>query len=269
MDRSPRVLALSLVAAPSIVSMTESPHADRDAITALIASLRPCCCGFELIRLGPDTDGGYLVPDDLDGIAAVFSPGVGRSCGFEVDCINRGMRAFLADGSIDESPCQHPALSFQKAFIGAATIGDTLTLSDWIEASAVPPAADLLLQMDIEGAEFEVLRDLPTADLRRFRILVVEFHRLQRLWQPQFLSSTAAMFSRLLVTHACVHLHPNNCCGVHAAHGIEIPRTMEFTFLRRDRVTCGGPAPRFPHPLDRDNVPKPTLPLPECWQSPR
>lgn len=246
--------------------MTEVTRAERDDVAALVSSLRPRRCGFELIRLGPDTDGGYLVPDDLAEIAAVFSPGVGHSCGFELACIDRGMKAFLADGSIDEAPCRHQALSFRKTFIGVATTADTLSLSDWIDSSGVPAAADLLLQMDIEGGEFDVLHDLPTADLRRFRILVVEFHRLQRLWQPPFFATTTAMFSRLLETHACVHIHPNNCCGVHTAYGIEIPRTMEFTFLRRDRVAAGGPVPRFPHPLDRDNLPKPAVRLPECWR---
>jgi hypothetical protein len=122
--------------------------------------------------------------------------------------------------------------------------------------------------MDIEGGEFDVLHVLPPAELRRFRILVVEFRRLQRLWQPPFFTTTAAMFSRLLATHACVHILPNNCCGVHTAHGIEIPRTMEFTVLRSDRMVAGAPAPRFPHPLDRDNLAKPAVRLPACWRTP-
>jgi hypothetical protein len=247
--------------------MFETTPTERTDVEALIASLRPRRCGFELIRLGPEADGGYLVPDDLADIAAVFSPGVGRTCGFELACVDRGMKAFLADGSVSEPPLRHPAFSFRKTFVATATTTDTISMRDWIESSGVPPTADLLLQMDIEGAEFDVLRHLPTADLNRFRILVVEFHRLQRLWQPGFFQPTQEMFSRLLASHACVHLHPNNCCGIDTAHGVEIPRTMEFTFLRRDRMTDGGPVPVCPHPLDRDNLPKATVALPGLWQA--
>ena len=34
----------------------------------LITKLAPQDCGLELIRIGGPGDGGYLVPDDLDGI---------------------------------------------------------------------------------------------------------------------------------------------------------------------------------------------------------
>lgn len=37
----------------------------------------------DLIRLGPNGDGGYLVPDDLTGIEACFSPGVCATSEFE------------------------------------------------------------------------------------------------------------------------------------------------------------------------------------------
>jgi hypothetical protein len=36
-----------------------------------------------LIRLGADGDGGYLVPDDLEDVAACFSPGVDDRASFE------------------------------------------------------------------------------------------------------------------------------------------------------------------------------------------
>lgn len=41
---------------------------------------------------------------------------------------------------------------------------------------------DLMLQMDIEGSEYEVLLDLDDDLLRRFRIMVIEFHDLDELF---------------------------------------------------------------------------------------
>ena len=41
----------------------------------VLAWLSPCSNGHSLIRVGAARDGGYLVPDDLEGIVACFSPG--------------------------------------------------------------------------------------------------------------------------------------------------------------------------------------------------
>jgi len=45
--------------------------------------LRPYTTDKELIRLGAEKDGGYLIPNDLAGIEACFSPGVGNEFNFE------------------------------------------------------------------------------------------------------------------------------------------------------------------------------------------
>ena len=41
-----------------------------------IEKFRPKLVGKELIRIGGKGDGAYLLPDDLSGISACFSPGV-------------------------------------------------------------------------------------------------------------------------------------------------------------------------------------------------
>lgn len=48
-----------------------------------ICLLRPRPCPARLIRIGGALDGAYLVPDDLDGIEACFSPGVSNRKDFE------------------------------------------------------------------------------------------------------------------------------------------------------------------------------------------
>lgn len=233
-------------------------------VAALVASLRPESSGRPLVRLGPAGDGGYLVPDDLEGIVACFSPGVDRECRFEVDCAERGMRVFMADRSVEGPPIAHPSFTFLRRHLGAVSDADHVTLDDWVAGSGAPPG-DLLLQMDIESHEYATLLAASPDLLRRFRVLVVEFHWLDQLWNRPWFALVSQVFAKLLATHACVHLHPNNCCGVETTAGIAVPRLMEFTFLRRDRILPGGPAPTIPHPLDRDNTDDPPLPLPAIW----
>ena len=90
--------------------------------------------------------------------------------------------------------------------------------------------------MDIEGDEYFSLINLSDHLLNRFRIIIVEFHKLHNMWLPDFHLLLSYTFKKLLQNHTIVHLHPNNCCGIENRMGVEIPRVMEFTFLRNDRI---------------------------------
>ena len=238
---------------------------DTQAVRSLIDSLRPMETDKELIRLGADGDGGYLVPNDFDGVAACFSPGVGSISAFEVDCANLGMPVHLADGSVRKPPTAHLGFGFTKKFVGAISNDAVMTLDQWVGSTAGLADGDLLLQMDVEGSEYEVLLSVSQALLERFRILVVEFHMLDQLWNRPFFRLASRVFERICQSHACVHIHPNNCCGTIEKTGLSIPRVMEFTFLRRDRFKSLRPRDNFPDPLDRDNTSNPPLILPKCW----
>ncbi len=237
----------------------------RDEIAALIKSLRPIKTDRNLIRLGPKGDGGYLVPDDLEGITACFSPGVSSVSGFEKDCAERGIKAFLADKSVDGPVEHHELFHFTKKFIGAISNDEFMTLDDWVVTSLPDTASDLLLQIDIEGYEYEVFLSTSDALMRRFRIVVAEFHNLEQVWNKPYFDLVRRAFEKVLQHHSCVHIHPNNCCGSVKKDGLEFPSVMEFTFLRNDRIRMTAPRKDFPHPLDSDNTANASMPLPECW----
>ena len=54
-------------------------------ISNLLKMLLPYKTDFELIRLGDDNDGGYLIPDDLTNITKNYSAGIGNLTKFELD----------------------------------------------------------------------------------------------------------------------------------------------------------------------------------------
>ena len=231
----------------------------------LLRQLAPVLTDKPLRRLGPKGDGGYLVPDDLHGITACFSPGVNDVSGFEQACAELGMQVFLADKTVEKPPTDHSRFHFTKKFIGASSSGDFMSLQDWVSDSLPGHQEDLLLQMDIEGYEYPVLLSLPESLQQRFRVIVVEFHQLDLLWSRPFFQLATAAFEKLQKTHVCVHIHPNNCFPVSSLNGVEIPPLAEFTFLRKNRVQNSQPAIQFPHPLDQDNTSNSSLALPECW----
>ena len=238
---------------------------DRNRLIGLIRSLHPVECTPGLIRVGPAGDGGYLVPDDLEGIRYAFSPGVSDESGFEADLASRGIQVFLADHSVDGPAEDHANFHFEKAFVGAFTEGDFMTLDAWKDRHLPDYDGDLLLQMDIEGFEYETLLAASESLLRQFRIVVLEVHFLEQLLSRPWFDLVSRVFEKLLATHRVVHIHPNNCCGSVRSMGLEIPRIMEITFYRNDRAGESTHVRRLPHVLDADNTPKKTLVLPACW----
>lgn len=240
-----------------------TPLADLRRIVDL---LRPVDAGPELIRIGAEGDGGYLLPDDLDDIAACFSPGVDRQATFETALAERGIGAHLADRSVAAPPPGCSPASFEPVFLGTFDGAGTTTLGSWVQRHAPADAGDLLLQMDIEGAEYAVIDNAERSLLRRFRILVVEFHHLDAIGQPFVCRRIGEALEKLHLDFLPVHLHPNNYAGIVRIGGLPVPPLLEVTFLRRDRCLSARPRTDFPHPLDRDNVPrKRRAVLPREW----
>lgn len=236
------------------------------ALREAAALLRPLDSGRELVRVGGAGDGGYLLPDDLDGIAACYSPGVAAQAAFEQELARRGIAIRMADASIPGPPPGCAGMSFERRFLGSHDVDPFTTLAAWVARHAEASAGDLLLQMDVEGAEYEVIVNVEPALLARFRILVVEFHDLDCLAQPFAHRLIRAALEKLAKAFVPVHLHPNNYAGIADVRGFPIPRMLEATFLRRDRCLRLEPRTDFPHPLDCDNVPgKPPAPLPRAW----
>jgi hypothetical protein len=121
--------------------------------------------------------------------------------------------------------------------------------------------------MDIEGFEYEVILSTPEALLDQFRIIIVEFHSLQKLFDPFAFKVISSTFDKLLNSFYVSHIHPNNFPGTFRRGDLVVPRDMEFTFINKKHVKSTKPQVKFPHPLDQDNTAKKTLVLPNCWFS--
>jgi len=243
-------------------------HTKLEDLRGLIRSLRAEDCGRDLVRIGGDADGGYLLPDDLEGIEYCFSPGVSSIADFENQIADRGIRSFMADYSVSEPPVMRPEFCFERKYLGATEDDVFTTLASWKRRHLGDYSGEMILQMDIEGFEYEVLLNIPDDLLNQFRIVVIEFHHLDRLFDPYMFQYYSGCFRKLLKYFHVAHIHPNNWDAVTSRDGIEIPHMLEFTFYTRRRACPRGMASRFPHPLDRDNVPdKHSLALPRCWYS--
>jgi hypothetical protein len=110
------------------------------------------------------------------------------------------------------------------------------------------------------------LLSLSERNLRRFRIIVLEFHHVENWCDPAFFDVVEALFRKLLNHFHVVHIHPNNYGGSVEMGGIHAPRVFEMALLRRDRSLPTGFQKVFPHPLDRPCDPnREEVVLPPAW----
>lgn len=218
--------------------------------------LRPRETGHRLIRIGPSNDGGYLVPDDFDGLTDVFSPGVGDQSRFEEFFANQGLTCHLLDASVPGPSLPHKNFTFQALWLSLRDKEEHTNLDRWVES--VSPAGDLLMQMDIEGSEYEVLLGASDEVLQRFRILVVELHGMHKILSSIGIQLMRSLFYRLSAHYFVAHVHPNNCCPAIRLGELVIPDVVELTLVRTDRaLPADGKFVDLPHSLDRPNQSRP------------
>ncbi len=268
MRRSFRSLIKTLIESMSGNQVWLEPTSDLNMLRTLISDLSPVPIMRPLIRIGGDRDGGYLVPDDLDGIDAALSPGVSTEIGFDLAMAERGVRVYMADASVEGPPTENPLFHFEKKFIDVFEDEQNTRLDNFCKLIPAQFSGDKILQMDVEGAEYRILLDTSVENLKRFRLMIIEFHDLHQMFGDFSFKYIESVFRKLLQTHHIVHIHPNNIRPPVSRRGLSIPPIMEFTFYRKDRVEIDSTRrPEFPHPLDVDNVSyRPSVQLPECWR---
>ena len=210
----------------------------------------------DLIRIGGDGDGGYLLPDKLKDVSFCFSPGVSDVALFEQEISEKyGIKSYMADASVDKPPIDNKNFTFIPKFIGSKSEGNFITLSDWMNDCIGDDKNKKILQMDIEGGEYDVLTYEDSETLASFSTMVIEFHWLNKMFDPMFLKMISGIFEKIYRNFSICHVHPNNCCGIEVYNGIHIPRVIEVTFIRNDLVPKYLNKPiTLPHKLDRKNV---------------
>jgi len=208
--------------------------------------------GHELIRIGPNFDGGYLVPNILDQIEFCFSPGVGNCSSFENNLSNYNIKSFLADNTVDYFG-KH---NFIKKNLNSFSDEKNITLEDWVnEKISSRSNNNLLLQMDIEGSEIECLYNTSINCLDRFKIIIIEFHHFHYILNHLGLKIYNDLFDKILKTHHIVHIHPNNVGPTLNICSNEITNGYEITFInKKDCKYVKKINYSLPHKYDYKNV---------------
>jgi hypothetical protein len=228
---------------------------------------RPYQTNYKLIRLGEIGDGGYLIPDDLEGGGAVtcITLGVGEQVGFEFDLAQKGVNCYMADYSVEKPPLSHKKFHFKKKFIGTKNNGVYLKFKDYFN-EIIKPHEDYILKIDIEGDEYKILPLIEEEDLARMRIVILEFHHFTNIITPMGYNLMETIMNKIQKNHTIVHVNPNSYSPcISFTKKIKLYDLLEITLLRNDRITEKREQLIFPHPLDSkvNNFFKSKLP--ECF----
>ena len=190
-----------------------------------------------LERFGGSGDGGYFCPANIANIKYIFSPGYGGAKYFEDHMSLLGKQVYMCDPNFEAVENLRVNQEFESIGISASKNqeGNFITLENWIDSKVGTDANDLLLQMDIEGEEWDIFASSDSKFLNRFEIMIVEFHGLERiLYDYQFARLAEASLSKLSLTFTNVFCKANNVGGYVYFKGKKFPKVIECTFVRNN-----------------------------------
>lgn len=238
----------------------------KQSLERVIQRLKPKWDPKDLIRIGGDNDGGYLVATDIDEYDMLISPGVGDAYDFDKYFINREIDSVLIDPGVNMPSMEH--LVHIKKFLGTVCSESENTISlDHIIDQYGKGKKKIILQIDIEGAEYAVISSTQDHILSKFGMIIIEFHYLGGLCYRGMLPIIENAFNKLLNNHFVAHIHVNNSCRVVPYKGLQIPDTMEFTFLNK-KIYKENHAAVFKSPSSLDVMclkSAPVINVPKCW----
>ena len=192
---------------------------------------------YNLQRVGPEYDSGYLIPElnkgDLD---LIISPGVDEKVLFEEQlALDHKCDVVLID---PDKPSEYiinkSNFKYLEGFLKSNKFSDKEYTLDFIFAKYAVQKSNILLQMDIEGSEYEVILSCKEELLKKFKIIIIEFHYLSNYLINPANEIFQTVLKKLNKNHIPIHIHANNFTSPKYMKGIEIPNCIEVTYINRE-----------------------------------
>jgi hypothetical protein len=200
--------------------------------------LQPFYCD-DLVRLGKDNDGGYLVNrQDVEKTTKLVSLGIGGDCSFEEDFIK-----------LNDCPCvacdasaQELAFFTDRHQLIKHNVGKEVFLNDLIG----PDDWSVFLKCDVDGDEYGLLNEI-IKNSRKLSGLVIEFHNISRYDNFNLLTSFMSRLDQKLV-----HTHINNYFYYKVGDTDFMADVIELSFTSSPNISLQSEL-SLPHRMDMPN----------------
>ena len=219
--------------------------------------------GKDFVRLGRPNDGGYIMVDNFNvsggGGRIAYYFGINRDVSWDLDMVQRGYDVFMYDPTINALPQENDKFHFFKAGIsGMKEPRRSLdTLDSFIRANGHEDKTNMILKMDVEGAEWGFLSQVSSETLSRFDQIAFEFHNLIQSKSQDLMNQIYTCLWKLNQTHSLVHLHANNYAScIVLDDKYTFPNCLEVTYVKTSNYELVDDENIFlPIPLDQLNNP--------------
>ena len=195
-------------------------------------------------------------------VKAIFGYGVGDNIKFENDLSAYwDVPAHVFDHTIDKLPPLGPNTRYHKEGIVGKDETDKLKTFSTHLNKIVGPEGNVLLKIDVEGAEWDVLEH---EDFSRVTYLVIEYHELETdtAKKMKLIDKIDDMFD-------LVHTHGVNCHNqpIFALDRVTmVPRYIECTYVRKGLVETGPCTDEYPTKWDMKSRDDARDVLQEFWR---
>lgn len=190
--------------------------------------------GFELVRTGRENDGGYILLNDFHPGGIAYSFGINDDVSWDKDMASRGYDVFMYDHTINGLPEENARFHWSKFGISDGVTQDERlkTLEELIALNGHEHEHDMILKMDVEGAEWGFLENVKPKTLSQFTQILFEFHGMTNPHNPERILNALRKINK---THQLIHIHPNNNASYISSGGKIFCNAFEASYSLREK----------------------------------
>lgn len=228
-----------------------------DVLFAL-SLLKPWDIDKPKTRVGPASDGGYVLVNDMTPEQSILSYGIHTEYRFDEQMAGRGHNIYMFDHTIDGIKSNNNNMHFFKEGVAGQSDPSAFlyTIDDHLTRHSIS-GDRLILKMDVEGCEYSSFIGMSDATLQRFEQMTIEFHDLYKLGDEEFREVFIKTFQKINRYFTLFHVHANNYDGSNTFHfidGIPVSNLIELSYIKSDRVGRCKSRTLYPTYLDYPNV---------------
>ena len=134
--------------------------------------------GKTRILMGNNSDGSYVMLNDFENIKFAYSIGIRDAIQFDKALADKGIDIYMYDHTINNLAYENEKFHWKKIGIGGISqrSNNIQTLEEMMKENGHLNEKNMILKMDVEGAEWDTLNDITEEILKQFKYLLIEFH---------------------------------------------------------------------------------------------